>query len=871
MFLAVILGIIFGLNNNDIVLTITSTINNEQKTIKLTKGSTVNLNDYNKNLEGYEFIGWYSNSSLDTEIDTTYVLTSDKTVFAGYSKVLNISEIENIDNYNTQSFTIVTDLGSSITNNDIKFLLDKNIKRLDLSRCYLNNNVLSDDIFKNCNLNTLYLPQNIKMLNKNTFSSCYNLRYIYLSNDIKLLKQNCFINCPILQDINLNEGLLEIEECAIVNCKNLKEINISSTVNNIYNNFISNCEKLKNITVSSQNESYVSIDGILYSKDLTKLIKCPVQKADKIGLPMETKIIEDHAFENSNIKEIVFNSSILKIGKSAFLGCNNIDKINIPNSELYTLEEDSFKSCQNLKIVTLGTGLKSINNQSFMNCYSLETIEILSSTNTNNLETIGNSVFENCYNLKSFDILDSVENIGYNLFYNCKSLEYVSIGNGIVHLPQYMFYGCENLKSVKNSEIISISDFVFYNCKRLEKLDKTSEITTIGSYVFYNCESLKQINLPNVLIYGENTIFNCKELQQINLYNVECLYNNSIVDCENVEYLLLGENLSEIEENSIINCNNLNLLIQNNTNFKSTNGIISSKNNKVIYWVNNSENVDIVIEEEVEKIYNNTFSGKKHIKNIYVDDKNDNYYDIDGLLVNKNDELIAYPSGRLDIEFVIPEAVKSLKASSIQSENLTSIIIKTNIVNIENGSIMNTPNLLNLEIPFIGDNVNAYKYYFGYIFTENNNDTTNYYSNINAPVTLESVYITNQEIIPEYAFYGVNNIKYIKLSNKTKTIKKYAFYGCSSLDKVYIMGNVELIEDFAFGKNTSLNNIEIGYNENLILENNVFKGVLNKLSINVIYNISEIVDISAQTSYKNKFVGIYSNSRYWIWRFVYSD
>ena len=123
-----------------------------------------------------------------------------------------------------------------------------------------------------------------------------------------------------------------------------------------------NCPALKEFIVDKNDNNYMTIDGVLYSKDGTTLIRYPAGKTDKtFTIPDTVKYIDSYAFEGATNLESIYNVSYL----------------------------DSPKM--------------------FSNCTSLKNIEISSS-----VEVVDLSAFENCTSLKQLIFPDSVENIYEN-------------------------------------------------------------------------------------------------------------------------------------------------------------------------------------------------------------------------------------------------------------------------------------------------------------------------------------------------------------------------------------------------------------------------------------------------------------------------
>ena len=86
-------------------------------------------------------------------------------------------------------------------------------------------------------------------------------------------------------------------------------------------NLFFRCEDLTSITVDSENRAYASVDGVLYDKDITELIKCPEGKTS-VEIPGSVTTIRNEAFDNcSNLTSIKIPESVTDIGYAAFYNC----------------------------------------------------------------------------------------------------------------------------------------------------------------------------------------------------------------------------------------------------------------------------------------------------------------------------------------------------------------------------------------------------------------------------------------------------------------------------------------------------------------------------------------------------------------------
>ena len=77
----------------------------------------------------------------------------------------------------------------------------------------------------------------------------------------------------------------------------------------------------------------------------------------------------------SQLKEVVLNEGLHKIGKWAFIDCTTLVRIELP-STLRTIGVSAFNSCESLSDIVLNEGLVNIEDGAFCGCNSLISISI---------------------------------------------------------------------------------------------------------------------------------------------------------------------------------------------------------------------------------------------------------------------------------------------------------------------------------------------------------------------------------------------------------------------------------------------------------------------------------------------------------------
>lgn len=106
--------------------------------------------------------------------------------------------------------------------------------------------------------------------------------------------------------------------------------------------------ELESITVPASNQYYSSEDGILYNKDKTELLKCPVSHSREVQFPSSLKKIAENALrECGNLVEVQFPEGVEDIGEYALFGCESLKRITFP-STVKTLGDNVFAHCFHL-------------------------------------------------------------------------------------------------------------------------------------------------------------------------------------------------------------------------------------------------------------------------------------------------------------------------------------------------------------------------------------------------------------------------------------------------------------------------------------------------------------------------------------------
>ena len=213
---------------------------------------------------------------------------------------------------------------------------------------------------------------------------------------------------PVTKIIDKETSFSSFNNVAIITLgKNVNYIGTNGYSTQKYGESVfSGATALTYIDVNPENETFVSVDGVLYSKDKTVLIKYPANKTKSV---------------NQNVHSYTILDTVEVIYQKAFYYNSSIEVINIPDS-VTIIESESFSDCTNIHKINFGKNVKEIRGKAFMNCTNLDTLVL-----PENLENISNSAFKDCSNLVDITFGSKVTFIGANIFTGCSSISSIYV------------------------------------------------------------------------------------------------------------------------------------------------------------------------------------------------------------------------------------------------------------------------------------------------------------------------------------------------------------------------------------------------------------------------------------------------------------
>lgn len=152
-----------------------------------------------------------------------------------------------------------------------------------------------------------------------------------IKNGTRIIADNAFYTCRSLTGITIPDSVKSIGSHAFEECVQLTSITIPDSVASIGNYAFWHCGSL-NIDVSPNNQNYCDIDGVLFTKDKTKLLAyAKDQIQPQYVIPDNVTDIGNFVFEGCDMTGVTIPDSVTSIGVYSFSYCINLASINIPS------------------------------------------------------------------------------------------------------------------------------------------------------------------------------------------------------------------------------------------------------------------------------------------------------------------------------------------------------------------------------------------------------------------------------------------------------------------------------------------------------------------------------------------------------------
>ena len=257
--------------------------------------------------------------------------------------------------------------------------------------------------------------------------------------------------------LTIPEGVTTLDHMVFTNSE-LVSVSLPSTFTSMGVFIDIHCMNLTTINVSPDNPNYASVDGILFNKAKTTLIRCPEGRTG----------------------DVTFPSTVTTIGANAFLRCVSVTSITISEG-VTTIAAGAFSSCLSLTSITIPSSVTSFVPPTY--CTSLTDINV--SPDNPNYTSVGGVL----YNKDRTHLLN---------FPMGRTGEFI-IPSTVIHIENGAFAHSALTSVTIPSTVRQIYPDAFNSCESLASVTISEGVTFIGYMAFAHCPALTDLTIPSTV------------------------------------------------------------------------------------------------------------------------------------------------------------------------------------------------------------------------------------------------------------------------------------------------------------------------------------------------------------------------------------
>lgn len=493
-----------------------------------------------------------------------------------------------------------------------------------------------------------------------------------------------------------------------------------------------------------------------------------------------------------SIKSVTIAEGVTSIGSNAFNECYSMISVKIP-SGVSSIGESAFAYCYVMSYCDVPSTVKSIGPSAFYECHNISAMNI-----PEGVTSIEEGTFMYCWNLTLVSIPPTVKSVGEYAFYGCEKLASINFPASVKSLADYSFFGCDTLRFLRiPATLTSIGTGVFTGCDSVEYIwvdgsnpnylsdgdvlfDKSKKVLiqypagkptdkyavpdgvkTIGDYAFQDC-IIGTITLPSSLtVIGDHAFYSCASLKTITIpKGVKDIGDGPFGGCGSLESISVEDgNKSYLSEDGVLFDATKTTLVQ----YPAAKSSKSYEIPATVEIIGDSafrgaaSLGSVAIHDGIKVVDKCAFQGCKSLEtvslpagllqvglqafdqcqsliSITVDEDNENYRTVDGVLFTESMEvLFQYPLGKAARTYEVPEGVTLIANSAFaRCMSLESITFPATLTDIDTQAFARCSSLKSITFP---DNLEFVDYdsFEGLIFYDTDATTVlgMYASNLN--------------------------------------------------------------------------------------------------------------------------------------------
>lgn len=210
----------------------------------------------------------------------------------------------------------------------------------------------------------------VSAIGMNAFTGNNVITDLVIPEGVTTLYWYSFNTCRNLETVTLPDSLEFIDGWAFERCSRLKTISIPANVTRINGGAFAQNSSMTSITCDPANKNYVSVNGVLFTKDMKELVAYPGGIQGGYTVPATVNHIGDAAFYGAlGLDSVTILGNLDFIGFEAFAECSKLTDVAIRDGVNY-VGYWAFRGCDGIKTLTVPQSVTNIGNQAFGFAYA---------------------------------------------------------------------------------------------------------------------------------------------------------------------------------------------------------------------------------------------------------------------------------------------------------------------------------------------------------------------------------------------------------------------------------------------------------------------------------------------------------------------
>lgn len=210
----------------------------------------------------------------------------------------------------------------------------------------------------------------VSAIGMNAFTGNNVITDLVIPEGVTTLNWYSFNTCRNLETVTLPDSLEFIDSWAFERCSRLKTISIPANVTQINGGAFAQNSSMTSITCDPSNKNYVSVNGVLFTKDMKELVAYPGGIQGGYTVPATVNHIGDAAFYGAlGLDSVTILGNLDFIGFEAFAECSKLTDVAIRDGVNY-VGYWAFRGCDGIKSLTVPQSVTNIGNQAFGFAYA---------------------------------------------------------------------------------------------------------------------------------------------------------------------------------------------------------------------------------------------------------------------------------------------------------------------------------------------------------------------------------------------------------------------------------------------------------------------------------------------------------------------